>query len=89
MTEREHLEKVKQLSTMNELPIHDEAALLEFRLNKRTRWKSRKNTSTSISLSRSMQTRRSGWISAKTLTMTTLTCMQNGASVRWIRWQCM
>ncbi|WP_462408243.1 DUF4240 domain-containing protein [Gemmiger formicilis] len=34
MTEREHLEKVKQLSTMNELPIHDEAALLEFRLNK-------------------------------------------------------
>ena len=34
MTGSEHLKKIKQLSTMNELPILDEAALLEFRLSK-------------------------------------------------------
>lgn len=34
MTESEHLLKIKQLASMKELPILDEAALLEFRLSK-------------------------------------------------------
>lgn len=34
MTENEHLDKIKQLAVMKELPILDEAALLEFQLSK-------------------------------------------------------
>ena len=34
MTENEHLEKIKQLAAMKELPILDELALLEFQLSK-------------------------------------------------------